>query len=103
MAKPLLAVLVAAPIVAGCSTLVTLNAGHDNKQFQCDAGAYVPRVYSGIFHDMQLIRRAKSPGRVAAPVIDVPFSAVADTLVLPYTIYRQAHRGNLCPTRLSGR
>lgn len=55
----------------------------------------LPRVWSGVAVDLALLRSdAVETGIV---VWDLPFSLVADTLLLPYTLIAQLRLGHLCP------
>ena len=79
---------------AGCSTLATLAADLEPEKFICDEHFTIPRVYSGMGNDIRfLLGNYQDKG---VTVFDAPFSLVADTIVLPYTVYRQFQYGNLC-------
>ncbi len=82
---------------AGCSTLATLGGDLRLDKFQCDEAYAIPRVYSGFANDIRFLRgNYQDKGLV---VFDAPFSIAADTILLPYTIYRQFRYGNLCPDK----
>jgi uncharacterized protein YceK len=86
---------------AGCSTVATLAGASDPERYECSDDRFVPRMYSGVFNDVAILRSdAIDKGIV---VLDLPFSLVADTLVLPYTIYGQIRYGNLCPREVAER
>lgn len=55
----------------------------------------VPRVWSGVALDLAILRGDHVEKGIV--VWDLPFSLVADTLLLPYTIIAQIRFGNLCP------
>lgn len=68
---------------------------------RCEA---VPRVYSGIAYDFCTLHAdpASGPGPAGLAINSVPvvffdflFSGVADTLVLPYSLYLQHRDGSL--------
>jgi uncharacterized protein YceK len=82
-------------LLSGCSSLVTIAAGSDPESFQCDPNYTIPRIYSGVANDLRFLR---GPYRDKPMVLfyDSPFSLVADTVFLPYTIFSQATHGNLC-------
>lgn len=71
--------------LSGCGTIITLI--DDSKSTH-------PRyIYSGVRNDVPLLSRSKeNPLRNFIPLValDIPLSACADTIVLPYTIYRTA-------------
>ncbi len=81
-------------LLTGCSTVATISAGTDPIKFECDEKYTITRVYSGISNDIRFLRGEYSDKGVV--IWDIPFSLVADTVVLPYTIYTQARYGNLC-------
>lgn len=59
----------------------------------------IPRIYSGVFYDVCVLRG--KPSRTALWVgaipelmlVDLALSAVLDTVVLPYTVYEQMNAG----------
>ncbi|MCO7625609.1 YceK/YidQ family lipoprotein [Pseudomonas fluorescens] len=57
----------------------------------------IPRIYSGLAFDFCVLHAPPDPSGVLVPfvLLDLPLSGVLDTVVLPYTIYRQASDGNL--------
>jgi uncharacterized protein YceK len=85
----LLALLVAAP---GCMSLDTqLSAGYEG-----------PYVYSGVRKDLEIMGPAflnLSFGWMLITLFDLPFSLVADTLLLPVSIPRDAERDEAIETR----
>ena len=56
----------------------------------------IPRSYSGLAFDFCVLHASPDPSGVLVPfvLLDLPLSGVLDTVVLPYTIYRQASDGN---------
>lgn len=67
----------------------------------CDS---IPRYYSGVSYDVCKLyaqpnnvhgRGVDTVEAVPFAVLDIIFSAVFDTLALPYTIYRQVQDGNI--------
>lgn len=80
--------------LSGCSTFATIAVGTDTEKFDCDERYAIPRVYSGVFNDIRYFRGNYPDQGVV--VLDFPFSLVADTVALPYTVYTQAAYGNLC-------
>ncbi|NMH64468.1 YceK/YidQ family lipoprotein [Shewanella salipaludis] len=94
-------------LLTACSTINTLSpeqehidiAYHGRKSY-CDE---IPRIYSGVAYNVCLVKGEPSQttdlgssfNGVPFFVIDTVFSAAADTLVLPYTLYQQARHGNI--------
>jgi uncharacterized protein YceK len=101
------AMLLVAMMLAGCGTIqtvvrsdeVTAKSLKDKKSY-CGA---VPRIYSGVTYDFCYLNAPLEEGRDAqvhgpAPaivLIDVVISGALDTLLLPYTIYRQQADGSI--------
>jgi uncharacterized protein YceK len=101
------AVLLAALIIAGCGTVQTVMRGDEVaakslKERKSYCGA-VPRIYSGVTYDFCILNAPLEKGRDAevhdnAPaivLIDVVLSGALDTLLLPYTLYRQQADGSI--------
>lgn len=92
--------LLFASLLAGCSTIRTAGVGDDEvvrMNTRCDE---IPRVYSGVAYDICELSGTpnidagadgEADGRIAAFVLD----AVADTVILPWTLYRQVTAGNI--------
>jgi len=80
--------------LVGCSTVATLTGvANSDPSDRCA----IPQVYSGVAYDACLIRNgAEEYGIAVIAVLDLPISAVADTVALPYTLVMQAEHGNLC-------
>jgi uncharacterized protein YceK len=88
-------------ILAGCGTAVTVLQGDEEaarslrkQKTYCQA---IPRVYSGLAHDFCLLHAPPDPTGFLVPfvLLDLTLSGVFDTVVLPYTIYRQAVDGSI--------
>ena len=101
------AILLVATMLAGCGTIQTVVrsdevASKSLKDHKSYCGA-VPRIYSGVTYDFCYLNAALEDGRDAqvhgpAPAIvllDVVVSGAMDTLLLPYTIYRQQADGSI--------
>lgn len=101
------AVLLAALMLAGCGTVQTVMRGDEVaakslKERKSYCGA-VPRIYSGVTYDFCILNAPLEKGRDAevhdnAPaivLIDVVLSGALDTLLLPYTLYRQQADGSI--------
>lgn len=104
--KSLVSILVIATL-AGCSTLDTLNPPndqisitHNGQKTYC---TYIPRIYSGVSYIGCKFRSEPTVhsnwggeiNGVPVVLIDAACSAVADTLVLPYTLPRQINEGSI--------
>jgi uncharacterized protein YceK len=101
------AVLLAALMLTGCGTVQTVMRGDEAaakslKERKSYCGA-VPRIYSGVTYDFCILNAPLEKGREAevhdnAPaivLIDVVLSGAFDTLLLPYTLYRQQADGSI--------
>jgi uncharacterized protein YceK len=82
-------------LLAGCGTVAGLVGHFEPERLDCAEGDFVPRVYAGVFGDIALLRRGTAEQELVW--FDLPFSLVADTLVLPWTLVTQILHGNLCP------
>mgnify|MGYP001585806861 CR=1 FL=1 len=88
-----------------CATIKTIdppknhiNISHYGKKSYCEK---IPRIYSGISYNLCLLygepskrtNVGSSLNNIPFVVIDSAFSAVTDTVILPYTIVMQANKG----------
>lgn len=76
-----ISILIAISSLTGCGTIRTLvdNSGETG---------FARSVYGGARLNAALIHHAHTSGAgmvVLIPIVDMPFSAVADTVALPYT------------------
>ncbi|EPA98341.1 Protein of unknown function (DUF1375) [Pseudomonas sp. G5(2012)] len=57
----------------------------------------IPRVYSGLAYDFCVLNAPPDPTGIYVPLVlvDLVLTGVLDTVVLPYTIYRQGTDGNI--------
>ena len=92
--------------LSGCGTAVTMlqddaETAKDLRQRQTYCQS-IPRAYSGLAYDFCILNAP--PGNTAGtaqmgfiPLIffDLVASGVLDTIILPYTIYRQSEDGSL--------
>lgn len=85
----------------GCGTLNTVlrddvSATRElrNQKTYCQS---IPRVYSGLAFDFCLLNAPPDYTGVLVPLVlvDLAASGIADTVVLPYTIYQQSTFGNM--------
>jgi uncharacterized protein YceK len=112
---PAVVVIVAtALLLGGCGTLMTQGVAHKDQAVSCrDLCGSTPNIYSGTAYSVRMMLfpmfvNACSGGesRLAFGmlypflllflIVDIPLSFAADTIILPYTAYRQASRGNIC-------
>ena len=101
------AVMLTALMLVGCGTVQTVvrsdqAAAAYLRENKSHCGA-VPRIYSGVTYDFCLLH-AERPDDVdafnyknATPgvLVDAAASGVLDTLLLPYTIYKQQADGSI--------
>jgi len=88
---------VLASLLAGCGTM--LATSDKDVETLCAASAKIeghalerfPRIYSGVTYDIWAVGVG---GHGLLMVADIPFSLVADTLILPYTAYGQITTGS---------
>lgn len=92
--------------LTGCGTVNTVIRGdavasHNLKEIKsyCES---IPRVYSGVSYDFCTLHGSPAPvhtwqtsNSVPEVFFDFVISGVLDTVVLPYTIYRQSNDGNI--------
>ncbi|EXF92981.1 hypothetical protein HK44_004595 [Pseudomonas fluorescens HK44] len=104
------AMLLAALMLAGCGTIQTV-VRHDDaaikslKEQKSYCGA-VPRIYSGVTYDFCTLNAPLRSGVDAQKydnatiivLIDAVISGALDTVLLPYTIYRQQADGSIIVT-----
>ena len=92
--------------LSGCGTAVTVlqddaETAKDLRQRQTYCQS-IPRVYSGLAYDFCILNSPPNQTAGAAQVgsiplifVDLVVSGVLDTVILPYTIYRQSEDGSL--------
>lgn len=87
--------------LSGCGTVNTVFRGDEivsnnltKKRTYCNS---IPRVYSGAAYNFCILRGepTTSVSLQAVVIQDFVLSGMVDTLVLPYTIYRQVGDGNI--------
>lgn len=99
--------LLAALMLSGCGTIDTVFredavASQELKERKTYCGG-VPRIYSGVTYDFCSLHAPEpengatyiGPASNQAMLLDMAVSGVLDTLLLPYTIYRQHSDGSL--------
>jgi len=102
--------VLAALTLAGCGTIQTVvrsdEAAANSRKKQNSFCGSVPRIYSGVTYDFCTLHAPPGPGideqtmSNANPIvlIDAVISGALDTLLLPYTIYRQQVDGSIIVT-----
>jgi len=87
--------------LTGCGTVSTVfQADEDAARGLRKQKTYcksIPRVYSGLAYDFCVLNAPPDPTGMFVPFIlaDMALSGALDTVVLPYTLYRQGTEGNL--------
>jgi uncharacterized protein YceK len=70
------------------------------RPHDCDGMGTIPSVYSGTVFDVKGVFHTGPTNNVELLLlIDIPLSVAADTMILPYTIYRQIRYGSICPKK----
>ncbi|MGE9763584.1 YceK/YidQ family lipoprotein [Pseudomonas sp. PDM20] len=110
MLTRLLVILVTFAGIAGCGSTRTLSSDNvarvDDLQLKgTGCGDTLPRVYGGVVYNLCVMSGdshprggplyAIAPMNVPMAFLDMGVSAVADTLTLPYTLYRQNQDGDI--------
>lgn len=87
--------------ISGCGTIKTLNdeegAADDLAKWKSNCHS-IPRAYSGVAYQFcNLDGPPRSGSHWAAPTIalDMAISGIADTILIPYTGYRQYQQGDI--------
>ena len=93
-------------VMSGCGTVRTVSdeskAVNDLANWQTDCFT-ITRAYSGVSYQFCNLNGPQRKGGHWAPfpiLVDMGASAIADTLILPYTGYHQYKRGNVPIRRL---
>ncbi|WP_295471200.1 YceK/YidQ family lipoprotein [uncultured Pseudomonas sp.] len=97
--------LLAALSLSACGTLDTVVRDDEySRRELSERGSHcdeITRVYSGVVYDFcQLHADPDKSAHRTGPllpgmILDMAFSGVLDTVVLPYTVYRQVADGNI--------
>jgi len=90
--------------LCGCGTLLTQlpYAKEEMEKDKNTTGAKLscfPQIYSGTVFDVIAVKETfgnLTDNIGALLILDIPFSLIADTVVLPITIYEQIRYGNIC-------
>lgn len=87
--------------LTGCGTAATVlqddaeaAQGLRRQKTYCQS---IPRIYSGLAYDFCVLHAPPDPTGILVPLIlvDLALSGALDTVVLPYTIYRQGVDGSI--------
>jgi len=89
--------------INGCATVYTLTSSED---LACTEECLIPSVYSGTAFDLCGVMAGDGGQGAAIMFWDLFFSVPADTLVLPYTVFKQIEDGSIsngesCPEDIS--
>ncbi|KAF1033090.1 MAG: hypothetical protein GAK37_00231 [Pseudomonas sp.] len=99
--KATAAISVGVFVLSGCGTLNTVlrddMAATRELRRQKTYCQTIPRVYSGLAFDFCLLNAPPDYTGVLVPLVllDITASGIADTVLLPYTLYRQNVDGNI--------
>ena len=79
-------------MVGGCGTILSNRSSNEiyARRTACKNDCTIPRMYSGTAIDICGVKEGSSMA-----LVDTPLSFIADTVILPYTIYRQINDGNI--------
>lgn len=101
MIKMTAALIAASLVLNGCGTVNTVlredaAAARELRKVKTYCQS-IPRVYSGVAFDFCALHAAPDPTGILVPLVlvDITVSGIVDTVVLPYTIYRQGTDGNI--------
>jgi uncharacterized protein YceK len=102
------AMLLAGMLLGGCGTIQTVarddQAAIDGLKQQKSYCGAVPRIYSGLAYDFCSLNAPLASGvdadnhrntAIAGLLVDAVVSGALETLLLPYTIYRQQVDGSI--------
>ena len=87
--------------LTGCGTVASVlqddaaaAQGLRKQKTYCQS---IPRVYSGLAYDFCVLNAPPDPTGILVPfvLLDLALSGALDTVVLPYTVYRQGRDGNI--------
>ncbi|EJM76461.1 YceK/YidQ family lipoprotein [Pseudomonas sp. GM55] len=88
-------------VLTGCGTVSTVlqdeadaAKGLRKQKTYCQS---IPRVYSGLAYDFCVLNAPADHMGFLVPValLDMTLSGILDTVVLPYTVYRQVADGDI--------
>lgn len=89
-------VLFACLAFGGCSTIYTQVAGHDGQADICDPHTGFSSLYSGTQLNVYCLSD-NAENLAFFCLVDLPLSLVADTVILPYTLYTYSTGTRYCP------
>ena len=90
-----------AAILSGCGTVQTVSSESKAVGDLAEWNSYcptIPRMYSGVAYQFCNLTGPERTGIHSDPyaiLVDMAASGVADTVVLPYTSYKQYKHGNM--------
>lgn len=78
-------------LLVGCATV-----GTQTTDLNCTSSCSdIPQIYSGTAYDFCCMTKCGSVGS-SFSTLDLPLSLIADTIILPVTIYKQITKGSIC-------
>lgn len=81
--------------ISGCATIISQSDGHDNDALMCDPEQGFSTIYSGTKLDAHCLY-INADNAALFCFLDLPLSLVADTIILPYTIYSEVTDTGYC-------
>ena len=82
--------------ISGCATIISQSDGHDDDVIMCHPEQGFSAIYSGTKLDTYCLYIGADNAAFFC-LLDLPLSLVADTLILPYTIYSEVTGTRYCP------
>ena len=90
-------------VLSGCGSYRTLSQSDEEIKYGLNSYrtncSSVPRVYSGVSYDICKINtKTNEPSKQLKGVLyfsDIGLSAIFDTVLLPYSIYKQSKDGSI--------
>lgn len=79
-------------LLCGCASLYTqTHDSYTDAEMDCSDSKTIPNIYSGLIFDLYCVP-AENAGFFC--LVDLPMSFVVDTVIIPFTAYRQIEYGN---------
>jgi len=92
-------------LIGGCSTIATQLSPTQQVAKEVFGDEEIPLIYGGVRMDAKMVKDISKGGSGQAGgigamyvLIDFPLSLVADTLLLPYSIYRTCNENTQLPS-----
>lgn len=79
--------------ITGCGTVFTQYSG--NEAADPEHFPVIPRMYSGTYFDFSCAFHSGPPNNIELfCFVDLPMSIALDTVILPYSLYKQIECGS---------